>query len=234
MRKNPVLYYALLCLTICLSASSITTAANLVKNPGFEASAVKPENWTITGPVSAMQPSVAIDNKMQFSEKYSLKMESNNPNVQGKALQIVDIKGGQTYLFSARFRAMNVESIDKSVLIRIKWFIGEQQIGYNYIYHITDDKNGWLLASDKIKAVAGAETAEISLVFRWSTGTLWWDDISMEPSDAVPPRNVVVGTMYFRPPGPTVEKNIALMSDMLDKAGKAGCDIICLPEGWPT
>ena len=75
---------------------------------------------------------------------------------------------------------MNIESIDKSVLIRIKWFIGEQQIGYNYIYHITDDKDGWLLASDKIKAVAGAETAEISLVFRWSTGTLWWDDISME------------------------------------------------------
>jgi len=234
MRKNSLLYYALMCLSILLSASSITTAANLVKNPGFEASAVKPENWTITGPVSAMQPSVAIDSMMQFSEKYSLKMESNNPNVQGKALQTVDIKGGQTYLFSARFRAMNIESIDKSVLIRIKWFSGEQQIGYNYIYHITDDKDGWLLASDKIKAVAGAETAEISLVFRWSTGTLWWDDISMEPSDAVPPRNAVVGTMYFRPPGPTVEKNIALMSDMLDQAGKAGCDIVCLPEGWPT
>jgi len=24
------------------------------------------------------------------------------------------------------------------------------------------------------------------------------------------------------------------MSGMLDKAGKAGCDIVCLPEGWPT
>jgi predicted amidohydrolase len=40
--------------------------------------------------------------------------------------------------------------------------------------------------------------------------------------------------MYFRPPGPTVEKNVSLMSEMLDKAGKAGCDIVCLPEGWPT
>jgi predicted amidohydrolase len=234
MRNKPVIICALMCLIIWLSASSITFGNNLVKNPGFEASAGKPESWRITGPVATMQPSVTIDSKMKFSEKYSLKMESHNPNVQGKAVQIVDIKGGETYLFSARFRAMNIESIDKSVLIRIKWFIGEQQIGYNYIYHITDDKDGWLLASDKIKAVAGAETAEISLVFRWSSGTLWWDEISMEPCDAVPPRNVVVGTMYFRPPGPTVEKNIALMSDMLDKAGKAGCDIICLPEGWPT
>jgi predicted amidohydrolase len=209
-------------------------STNIIKNPGFEASAVAPDGWTITGPVATMQPSVTIDSKMKFVEKYSLKMESNNPNVQGKAVQTVDIKGGQTYLFSARFMAMNIISIDKSVLIRVKWFKGKEQIGYNYIYHITDDKNGWLLASDKIKAVEGAETAEISLVFRWSTGTLWWDDILMESCEDVPPRNVVVGTMYFRPPGPTVEKNISMMSDMLDKAGKAGCDIICLPEGWPT
>lgn len=207
---------------------------NLIKNPGFEASGIKPDSWTITGPVATMQPTVTIDSKIKFAEKNSLKMESNNPNVQGKALQTVNIKGGQTYLFTARFRAMNIGSIDKSVLIRVKWFKDKEQMGYNYIYHITDDKDGWLLASDKIKAVAGAETAEISLVFRWSTGTLWWDEISMESCAEVPPRNVKVGTMYFRPPGPTVEKNITMMSDMLDKAGKAGCDIICLPEGWPT
>ncbi|MBI5008413.1 MAG: carbon-nitrogen hydrolase family protein [Bacteroidia bacterium] len=210
------------------------STTNLIKNPGFEASAKAPDAWTITGPIASMQPSVTIDNKMKFGEKYSLKMESTNPNGQGKVVQTVQIQGGQTYLFNARFRAMNINSIDKSVLIRIKWFKEKVQMGYNYIYHITDDKDGWLLASDKIKAVPGAETAEISLVFRWSTGTLWWDEISMETCEAVPPRNVVVGTMYFRPPGPTVEKNVSLMSEMLDKAGSAGCDIVCLPEGWPT
>jgi len=209
-------------------------AINLLRNPGFEASAVKPESWTIAGPVATMQPAVTIDSKIKFGEKYSLKMESNNPNGQGKAVQTVQIKDGQTYQFTARFRAEKIASIDKSVLIRVKWFKGKEQAGYNYIYHITDDKEGWLLASDKIKAAPGAETAEISLVFRWSTGALWWDDISMEACEAVPPRNIVVGTMYFRPPGPTVEKNVEMMSGMLDKAGKAGCDIVCLPEGWPT
>ena len=88
MRKNPVIYCALMCLIIWLSASSITIGTNLVKNPGFEASAGKPESWTITGPVATMQPSVTIDSKMKLSEKYSLKMESNNPNVQGKAVQL--------------------------------------------------------------------------------------------------------------------------------------------------
>ena len=82
---------------------------------------------------------------------------------------------------------MNIESVDKSVLIRIKWFMEKHKLDTTIIYDITDDKDGWFLASDKIKAVAGATTAEISLEFRWSTGTVWWDDISMEPSDAVPP-----------------------------------------------
>jgi predicted amidohydrolase len=219
---------------VCQSGHYGLMATNLVKNPGFELSSRSPLRWDVTGPAEAMQPAITIDRKVKFGDRYSLKMESNNPNAQGKVVQTVGIKGGQTYLFNARFRAMNITSVDKSVLIRVKWFKGKEQLGYNYIYHITDDKEGWLLASDKIKAVAGAETAEISLVFRWSTGTLWWDDISMETCADVPPRKIVVGTMYFRPPGPTVEKNVSLMSDMLDKAGKAGCDIICLPEGWPT
>ena len=233
--KNNILFFGItVLLSVWLSASSISATTNLIKNPGFEASGKTPEGWTITGPIASMQPSVTIDSKTKFGDSYSLKMESANPNGQGKVVQTVQIKSGQTYKFSARFRAMNINSIDKSVLIRIKWFKDKVQMGYNYIYHITDDKDGWLLASDKIKAVPGAETAEISLVFRWSTGILWWDEISMEPCEAVPPRNVVVGTMYFRPPGPTVEKNVSLMSEMLDKAGKAGCDIVCLPEGWPT
>jgi len=234
MRKIYAISWLSVFFIICQSISYGMMAVNLVKNPGFEDSAGKPESWTITGPIATMLPSVSIDSKMKFSEKYSLKMESTNPNGQGKVVQIVQIREGQTYQFNARFRAEKITSIDKSVLIRVKWFKGREQVGYNYIYHITDDKDGWLLASDKIKAVKGAETAEISLVFRWSTGTLWWDDILLEPCADVPPRNVKVGTMYFRPPGPTVEKNVAMMSDMLDKAGKAGCDIVCLPEGWPT
>jgi len=209
-------------------------AENLIKNPGFESSKGMPEGWTVTGPIGTMLPDVTIDSKMRFSGNQSLKMDSRNPNVHGKVVQVVKIKGGQTYDFTARFRAERIASVDKSVLIRIKWYKGSEQTGYSYVCDITDNREGWLLASGKIKAVEGSESAEISLVFRWGTGTLWWDDISMTECEAPHPRKIVVGTMYFRPPGPTVETNVALMSGMLDKAGKAGCDIVCLPEGWPT
>ncbi|MBK7439730.1 MAG: hypothetical protein IPI77_24035 [Saprospiraceae bacterium] len=31
-----------------------------------------------------------------------------------------------------------------------------------------------------------------------------------------------------------MEKNIAIMGELLDKSSQAGCQMICLPEGWPT
>jgi predicted amidohydrolase len=217
-----------------LLPNTIMKAENLVLNPGFEISASVAKNWTITGPVLSMQPVTSIDNTTRFSGKFGLKMESSNPNCHGRAVQTVSVNGGQTYLFSARFRTEKIMSVHKNVLIRVRWLRDKEQAGYNFIYDIAGESNGWFLASDRIKAIEGATTAEISLEFRWSTGTVWWDDISMEACPAEQPRNVTVGTYYFRPHGPTVEKNISAMSEMLDQAGKAGCDIVCLPEGWPT
>jgi predicted amidohydrolase len=209
-------------------------AQNIVQNPGFEASSQSVKNWTVTGPIATMLPVIALDSKTKFSGQLGLRMESSNPNCHGRAVQIVPVTGGQTYLFSGRFKTEKISSLHKDVMIRIRWLDDKNQVGYNFIYDIAGESNGWYLASDKVKAIDGATSAEISLEFRWSTGTVWWDDISMETCSPEPPRNVKVGTFYFRPHGPTVEKNIAAMSEMLDQAGKAGCDIVCLPEGWPT
>ena len=226
---NPLLAIAFILFNV-----NATKAENLVLNPGFEASATIAKYWTITGPIVTMQPATVIDNTNRFSGNFGLKMESSNPNCHGRAVQTVPVRGGLTYLFSARFRTERIMSVHKNVLIRIRWLLDKEQIGYNFIYDIAGESNRWYLASDKIKAIEGATSAEISLEFRWSTGTVWWDDISMETCPPEPPRNVKVGTFHFRPHGPTVEKNISLMSDYLDKAGQAGCDIVCLPEGWPT
>jgi predicted amidohydrolase len=231
--KRSTTYFQIV-VTVFLFISGTAAANNIILNGGFEASPNLPANWTINGPVAAMEPVTSIDKQNKYRGSFALKMESTNPNVHGRAVQNVQISGGLTYLFGARFLTKNVHSIDKSVMIKITWYKGTENVGYNYIYEITGDSDGWLLASNKIKAIAGATTAEISLEFRWGTGTVWWDDISMETCPDVPARNVKVGTVYFRPPGPTVEKNISLMGKLLDEAGTSGCRIVCLPEGWPT
>jgi predicted amidohydrolase len=234
MRNYKFLKYIATGLFACLLFPDHIHAINLVRNPGFEASSAIPENWTITGPVASMEPAAHIDDHSYYSGKYGLRMESTNPNCYGRAVQSVMVEGEKTYVFSACFRAEHVESIDKCVLIRIKWFKDKEQIGYNYIYDLHAALNGWYQGSNKIKAMAGANRAEISLEFRWSTGTVWWDDISLEAASEEPPRNIKIGTVYCRPPGNTVEKNISVMSGLLDQAGKSGCQIVCLPEGWPT
>ena len=234
MKKTQNFIPVITCLISGLLFFFSAQATNLVVNPGFEASSTAPTNWIIKGPISSMQPVTSIDNKIRFGGLYGLKMESSNPNCHGRAVQTVPVTGGQTYLFSAMFRPEGIKSIDKSVMIRVRWLKGKEQVGYNFIYDSSSKANGWFLASDKVKAIEGATSAEISLEFRWSTGTVWWDEISLEACSPEPARNVKVGTIYFRPPGPTVEKNISMMSDMLDQAGKAGCGIVCLPEGWPT
>ena len=140
--------------TLCLNVSDYMvicifdhiSRTNLVKNPGFEASSGKPENWTITGPVVTMQPVTVTDNLNRFSGQYGLKMESSNPNCHGRAVQTVPVKGGQTYLFSARFRTEKIMSIHKNVLIRVRWLLDKEQIGYNFIYDIAGESDGWFLA----------------------------------------------------------------------------------------
>lgn len=233
MNKSIVFTVALFGLTSVLLFPSATGPSNLIMNPGFEASST-PIDWLIKGPISSMEPATGIDNKQSYEGSYSLKMVSLNPNCHGRATQTVGIKGGQTYQFSARFRAEGVRTLDKSILIKVKWFKGRDQVGYNYIYEADEENNGWFCASGKIKAIGDATTAELSLEFRWSIGTVWWDDISLESCPEDPPRNIKVGTVYFRPPGLTVADNVKLMSELLDQAGESGCRIVCLPEGWPT
>ena len=159
----------------------VPAAANLVRNSGFEASSANATGMEHTGPVPAMQPEPVSTAVFITSGKYGLKMESKNPNCYGGLFNTWKSPGDRPTC-SQPLRAENVKSIDKSVLIRIKWFKDKEQLGYNYIYNITDKPNGWFLASDKILAIPGATTAEISLEFSWSTGTVWWDDISLEAS----------------------------------------------------
>lgn len=232
MKNNNLSFFILMMSIVTLQANA--RVDNLVINPGFERSANAIPDWVIKGPVATMQPITGLDHIIKYSGSASLRMESKNVNGQGSAVQVIPVQSNLTYEFKVRFKTKNVVSIDKSIMIRIKWFKGDENIGYHYIYDIASESNGWSLATDKIKAIEGADHAEISLVFRWSTGTVWWDEISMASCDPLPSRNVNVATVYVRPPGPTIEKNIELLSELLDQAGKQGVQIICLPEGWTT
>ena len=161
MKKRVIYLFALICLISLALISNNAKAENLIANPGFEASPVNPVSWKITGPVAGMQPLTTVDNKVFFTGKSGLRMESSNPNCHGRAVQSIGISGDQTYLVSARFKTGNISSVHKNVLIRVKWLRDKEQLGYNYIYTIDGESDGWFLASDKIKAVNRSDNSRI-------------------------------------------------------------------------
>ncbi|MGB2735348.1 MAG: hypothetical protein WBC35_15825, partial [Saprospiraceae bacterium] len=133
--KRSTLYFQIV-ITACLCFSNPASSENLVLNAGFENFENKPTHWVLTGPVASMIPMISFDHLHSFNGVSALKMESNNKNCHGRAVQMVEVTGGFTYLFGARFMTKNVASIDKSVMIRIKWLRGDENIGYHYIVNI--------------------------------------------------------------------------------------------------
>ena len=93
----------------------------------------------------------------------------------------------------------------------------------------------WRRVEGVCLAPENAAALKIQLVFSWSaTGTVWWDDVSLEKAPAPRPQPVTLGAVYLRPRDSTTERNLAEYCRMLDEAGEAGCDVVCLPESITT
>ncbi len=87
------------------------------------------------------------------------------------------------------------------------------------------EEGGWRRVEGVCQAPDNAAAVRIQLVFAWSaTGTVWWDDVSLEKVPAPSPHPVTLGAVYLRPSDSTTERNIAEYCRMLDQAGEAGCD----------
>ena len=48
------------------------------------------------------------------------------------------------------------------------------------------------------------------------------------------PGSLTVGVIQFKPEWGDVEKNLSMTSELFQEAGKKGCEVVVLPEMWPT
>ncbi|MGD8240073.1 MAG: carbon-nitrogen hydrolase family protein, partial [Armatimonadota bacterium] len=76
-----------------------------------------------------------------------------------------------------------------------------------------------------------ANGARLSLEVKWPQGgSVTWKSVSIREGTAPPARKAKVGTVYLRPKNSTVEKNMDLWCEQIDRAGELGLDIVCLGE----
>jgi predicted amidohydrolase len=211
---------------------------NLIKNPGFEEvdSNRAPLDWIISSPRPGMMPLITPDDQVKLTGTRSLSMTSRgDKNCLGKMTQKVALTGGQTYLFSAQVKTQNILSLNECVVVKVVWLKDNNAVGMSYVDVVVGQQGEWTMLARKLEAQPEANGAEIHLEFRWSeNGRIWWDQVSLVKTEPLVHRKIKAGTIYCWPQNSSVENNLKLFGDLLDQAGAAKCDIVCLPEGWAT
>jgi len=207
---------------------------NLVQNPSFEKNSNEiPESWSIWSPRSELEPRVQVRSDYSRSGQWSLWMSGEGkPACYGKLGQVIKgIIHGKSYRFKIYFRTHNVKSIHESVVVQLSWIAeGPSEVNMDYINELRTE-GGWRALEGVATAPQEAKSLEIELIFRWSEGSIWWDDAELVEAPQPECRKIKVGTVHFRPKEPSiVQRNIDLYTDLLDAAGRKGADIVCLPE----
>jgi predicted amidohydrolase len=255
--KIPAVILAVLFLSINYPIKGKVEKNNFITNPGFEsvdAPSGLPTGWKASSPRSEISPDFKADNSISHSGKYSFRITSKgSPGTLGilstvvKGIQLAKETGkpvseqtvpgknflsGSSYLFSCWFRTSSA-SPQRNVWISITWLNKTGEELFTELISGYRKEGEWYNPEKTVTAPLNADGILIKLVYQWSgDGSVWWDDVSLEPADAVRPRKITVAVSSSEPPRPcTTEKNLEFYCGKVIDAGKAGADIICLGEG---
>lgn len=233
---------------------------NLIQNPGFEIMdepGKMPLAWRRAFAREEIAPLFKIDSKVARSGRYAARLTARGSpgtfgywattvqGIQAAGTTVTDVSptgpsmpgadflGEKSYRLRCYFKTKDVESVDKSVAVRISWSDAKgQEVLKEYLYATRSDGE-WQKVEQTLTAPRSARSIDIELVLQWSkAGTAWWDDLSFEEVVPAPHRRVKVATVSYEPPRPsTPEKNRLFYAEKVAEAGKAGVDILCLGEG---
>lgn len=203
---------------------------NIISNGGFE-EVIKetglPFEWEIIKhKQEKIATEVSLDKNVFRSGNQSLCMSGEGrENCWGQAKFVYKAtKPDKTYRLKAYYQTEGVKHPFRSVGIEIYWIGFEDEVIYGGI-----SEGSWTKMEKVLKVPPGAKGMEVKLTFRWATGKVWWDDISLDEIPSFKDRIVRISTVRRRPGGP-MESNVEEVCKLLDEAGKAGADIVCLPE----
>ncbi len=233
---------------------------NLVDNPGFEildAQTGLPAGWRRDSPRDEIAPRFEADASTVHSGKYAAKITAKGSpgtfgfwttsvkGIQGSdspadesppealAVNGTDFLGKRSYRVRCFFKAKDIESVERNIWIRIRWNTEKgKEVLAQYLPRYQQE-SGWYKVEEVLVAPLVARSLTLELVLQWTaSGTVWWDDISVEEAESPGPRRLKVATVsYAPPPHSTPEQNRRFFAEKVEAAGKLGVDLVCLGEG---
>jgi predicted amidohydrolase len=147
-----------------------------------------------------------------------------------------NVRPEETYRFDVLYKPENVEKEDVSIAAILSWCSddhGKKPVQRDYADGVPEDGE-WRRINRTLQAPKDAHSVQIELALRWTeNGSVLWKNpqlVGVKPSAH---RTIRVVTTHVKPSYPaTVEKNLKLMSEILDKAGAEKPDIVCLSENF--
>jgi len=221
------------CFTLCAVAIIACAAMaddddELLANPRFaEGGDGLPSDWQVWTP-EWEQAAV----RMRCTDD-GLLVDSEHPYAVGGLWQDVEgIARGEAYAVEAKCEFDDVPYPLQAVNLRVEWSAGGNPVhpaGHLARGPILDDDDA--VYRDIIVAPEDADSARVILELKWPRGgEVLVRSASMRRAETPPARKAKVGTVFLRPSNSTLERNMELWCEQVDKAGELDLDIVCLCE----
>jgi predicted amidohydrolase len=231
---------------------------NLVENPGFELPGTEgnPAAWETGSPRSEVAPSFAVDSSVARSGRASARTRAQgSPGTLGywattvKGIQAgeknrdfgmsqltvrgSDFMSARYYKVGCFFKTEGIASPERSVWIRVNWLASDGHEVFSQLMSRFVREGEWYRAEEIMAAPQPARSMTVQLALQWTpSGTVWWDDLSVEEVPEPAARRIKVATVSYQPPGrSTPAENRVFYAGKIAAAGKLGVDLLCLGEG---
>jgi len=169
----------------------------------------------------------------------------------GQWQNILPVKGGEWYRFSAKRQTTDVGFPRRQVVERIIWLNvkGQKALRDNPTHSsyrsgerpvsqpefppvIGSGSDGWVSVGAVIKAPETAVSAKIELCLRWEDqGSVRWKNVTFTTTPKPSPRLVRLATIHFQPrEGHSNKEKCRLFEPLIGKAANKKANLVVLPE----
>jgi predicted amidohydrolase len=188
--------------------------------------------WKTQAPRDEIRPKSFRDSSRHLSSGAALATSGDGNPIEygGWARQVDGIAAGHYYRFTAHFHAESVANERRQVVARLDWLDANGARVGQPDYAVESDVAGdWNTLGAHVAAPEGSKSVRVELILAWAPmGTVWWDDISLVPSQAPADRWVRLGTISYHPRHNP--DNLAGWIREIDAIATEKPDIVCLGE----
>ncbi len=195
-----------------------------------------PAGWRTWAARAEIAPKTWVDEIHSRGEPGSLAISgaSNAAAYGGWECVVGGLKPGSWYRLTAWYRAEGLSYEPGQVVARLDWrdARGRRTGQPDYAFR-TEPQGAWRRLTLEAPAPPEASGVAIQLFLAHAPlGTVWWDDISLEPIPEPAPREVTVAALNYRPSGAaSAAENVERFIEAIENAVPGKVDLILLGEG---